>query len=292
MALRSQIGSSLVAKANPASPLRKTEEMKINNPAIPGKAAPGSLGREFIEQPFLRPIPEGSARTVSVNPSAEAGSIASPTNQAPVETAGIAPGVGQPLSPNNLRSGANNQAMFQGGVSTPQPKTVASAPARAGVTAKSVSGAGVNKGAINPRGDILSTGASTEYQAPEFRTASTQLPLIKELGGGVVAGEEGKGTEGFPKSGATGTALQQVVGSLGKVLTNVGTKIGAGQLTPGGLGAKGQTFGGSAAVAKQGIGSAGNALRSIVQAIISPGGLKGAVINKTVSKLRSLFGKK
>lgn len=280
MALRSQIGSSLVAKANPTSPLRKKEEAAVNRPDIPGKAAPGSLGREFIEQPFLRPIPEGSARTVSVNPSAEAGSIASPTNQAPVETAGIAPGVGQPLSPNNLRSGANNQAMFQGGVSTPSPKVAASAPARAGVTAKSTSMAGVNKGAINPSGNILSTGASTEAQGEGFRTASTQLPLVKELGGGVIAGEPGKGFQG-----ATGTALQQVVGTLGKALTSLGTKINAPQLKSGGLGAAMQTFGGSSAVAKQGIGSiskaSNTALRSVVQ-----------TVNKAVSKLRSLFGKK
>jgi len=269
MALRSQIGSSLVAKANPASPIRKTEQNKIENPAVPGKGATGSLTRQFIEQPFLRPIPEGSARTVSVNPNVEAGAISSPTSQVPDVSAGVSQPAGQP----QLRSGADSQALFQGGVSTP-----ASTGGRAGVTAKARSVAGGSRGAIQPQGQITPEAAST-YKAPGVRSAAGSINLpttFSNLGGKVAAGEfagyptmtQEQRAE-FDKQEAarpTATTLQQVRGTFGNIIDKVGKRLG-NPLPERGVSERAQAFGGSATVAAAGKASASNALRSIVQKI-------------------------
>ena len=271
MALRSQIGSSLVAKANPASPIRKTEEQKVENPAIPGKGDVGSLNRQFVEQPFLKPIPEGSARTVSVTPEAAAASQSSPTSPLP-QGGNVVPGVGNSGQPQPLRSGANSQALFQGGVSTPAAPT-----AKGGNVARSASVSAPSKGAIGAKTGQITPGAAFTY-TPEVVNPFTGLsPSVQQLGGRVSAGE---GNNKKLVSQVPATTAQLLGGAAGKLLTNIGTAIKAPQLTPGGLGAKLQTFGGASSVAQQGIGSASNALRSVVQAV-----------SNSLNKLRSLFKK-
>jgi hypothetical protein len=282
MALRSQIGSSLVAKANPASPIRKTEELKVNNPDLPGKAEPGSLGRQFIEQPFLKPIPEGSARTVSVTPNAEAGSIASPTvNTPPPDTAGgIVPGVGSPNGSPQLRSGANNQAMFQGGISTPSPATAAAPVARAGVSAKGASVAGADKGAINPSGlttDIGGTSVPVNYSAQSNNDLGLLPSISNWLGGKVSAADNAaKATVNQGR-----TTAQKIAGAIGSAINTIKP---TGNLSFG-LANKAQSWGGQPVNTVQGnkvVSKNINPVQAVTTALRS-------VVQNITSKLRSLF---
>lgn len=283
MALRSQIGSSLVAKANPASPIRKTEESKIANPAIPGKGESGSLARKFVEQPFLKPIPEGSARTVSVTPSIDSEAIGRPNMPMPEEGVGMMAG-GQPQG--QLRSGANNQALFQGGASAPSPATQAAPTARGGVAAKAGSVLGANKGAINPSGQILPEAASTYQASPGEEGRLGLLPsAFSSFSGHVSAGGEnpnvltnkGTGSTGVTVNRNTGqvksftpTAGQFIAGGVGKAINKIAPNSSIGKQL--------QTFGGAAQPAAQGKGSISTGLRSIVQ-----------TVNNALNKLRSLF---
>lgn len=277
MALRSQIGSSLVAKANPASPIRKTQEAMMENPAIPGKAEPGTLGRAFVEQPFLKPIPEGSARTVSVTPSADSASISSPT--APVPTppdvaGGMIPGVGSPGAPQGqpqIRSGASTQPLFQGGVS---PGATAAPVARSGVAAKGTSMVGANQGAINPRGQIMSPAVSTQAEPQSGSFWSGIMPTVSNWLGGKVSADTGQINSPVQKSQPKNIS-QAIVGTL---LPN---------------NAKAQAYATSNAVAKSGQGSlstnstsnnfVSQSVNNIATAIRSLG-------NSATNKLRSLFG--
>lgn len=71
MALRS-LGSSLLAKTNPSSALRKSREERIEKPNVPGKGDVGSLERQFVEEPIERSVPEGSDKVLNISPGAEA----------------------------------------------------------------------------------------------------------------------------------------------------------------------------------------------------------------------------
>lgn len=131
MALRS-LGSSLVAKSSPGAKLREKEEFTVTKPVIPGKGVPGSLQRQFVEEPGVRAIPPGSERIITPTPGAEVESQATPfTPPVNPEAAGILPGIiGQPGAgqpPAGIPSGAQNQALFQG-ENVPEFKPAAAAP--------------------------------------------------------------------------------------------------------------------------------------------------------------------
>ena len=271
MAVRSQIGSSLVAKSNPGSPIRKTTEDKINNPAIPNKGAIGSIQRQAVEQPFLKETPSGSARTVSVTPAIESQAIGNRNMPIP-EAAGGANGQPQ------LRSGANGQALFQGGVSTPSAVRSAAPVAKGGTAAKSASVAGVNKGAIGGMGMITPEAASTSinYERQGVFSGNPQLPSAMQVGSRVSASGDNQISNPQPgqvKQGNTikftPTTGQYIAGKVGSVLSSIPATQN--------LGNKLQTFGGAASPAATGQGSATNAIRSVIQ-----------TVSNILNKLRSL----
>lgn len=285
MALRS-LGSTLIGRAALGSPLRKTIEEAASTPVIPGKGEPGSLERAFVEQPFERTVPPGSQKVVSVTPGADVTAVSSPGGEAL-----LAGAMGQPRAPlPNTAPGANNQALFQGGIS---PKTsitpnVAAPTAARGRTPvyNSVAGVPTSIPEISSPVSVMG-GRATEIKAPSYErqglfSGNPQLPSFAQLGGHIMAAPKPGELEttkelqpGFVQQGNnkiqfTPTTGQYLAGKLGKVISNVGTAFKAPQLTPGGLGAKLQTFGGAVQPALAGVGSVGNALRSLTQSFMKP----------------------
>ena len=267
MAVRSQIGSSLVAKSNPGSPIRKTTEDKVNNPSIPGKGETGSIQRQTIEQPFLKETPSGSARTVSVTPAIESQAIGNRNMPIP-EAAGGANGQPQ------LRSGANGQALFQGGVSTPSAVRSAAPVAKGGTAAKSASVAGVNKGAIGGMGMITPQAASTSSEAaPSGSFWSGILPTAASLGARAAAAD-GKVTGGQPKN-----LSQAIVGTLGRGNAAAQAYATNPQITASGQGS----------ISKGLQHALNNPVGTVKEQIASGTGAIRSVVNTIVSKLRSLL---
>lgn len=165
----------------------------------------------------MKPIPEGSARTVSVTPAAETASISSPTAPIPAPTGvagGMIPGAG--MGQPNLRSGANAQPLFQGGVSTPAPAVSAAPVAKGGAVAKGASVAGANKGAINPSGQLTPEAAATTnvngVNIPAQISGSPRNLIQSALGwlGGHMSAAPGGVTQVNPGR----TTAQKVVGGI------------------------------------------------------------------------------
>lgn len=307
------LGSSLVAKASPGSASRAATENRMSKPNVPGKGAPGSTERQFVEGPKLNDLSPGSEKSIRVSPGADYTSQPGQPPVAPVDQTllpggiGMMPGESGATAPGQLRSGANNQPLFQGGVTPSSPlsaPTSASAAVKGGKTAKAVSG-GALPGAFlpppaPPQADIgMMPQENTQSQsiAPSERVITgTNNPLLQNLlGGRVSADEPGKNnvtigrTAGQVAAGAAGKVITPVAQAVNKVL---GTNI---SLAPSGLGAQLQSFGGATAPAILGQGSISNALRSLVQsASNTASNLRSSAsntANSVVSKLRSLFGR-
>jgi hypothetical protein len=157
------------------------------------------------------------------------------------------------------------------------------------MTAKSVSGAGTNKGAINPSGKVM--GASTEYQAPNVADkVGSFYPGIMNLGNRISADDPNASGQTLDKNFG-----QAFWGTVGNAVKNVAP----------GFNAKAQAYATNPAVTKSGVGSlsqpsknvqaiasspmvqkASNAIRSIIQSANPVDNFK-----KGLSQLRSLFKK-
>ncbi len=274
MALRS-LGSSLVGRVSPSSPLRKTIEEAIQTPKLPLKGEPGSLERQFIEQPLEKTVPPGSQKVTSVSPTIDATSqpSVSPTRGGEALLAGA---IGQSNAPlPNTAPGANNQPLFQGGI-TPNTPGVAAQAAPRGRTPvyNSVAGVPTSIPEISSPSSVL--GGKSEVKAPTYAQGERQNPLTNFLGGRVIAAEP---KQQLPVNW-TSTIPQALAGVAGKALTTVGTKLKAPQLAPGGLGAQLQSWGGQPTriATKTGpvsrpiqlLPAIGTALRSITQSFTRP----------------------
>lgn len=298
MALRT-IGSTLLARSSPGGALRSKDEALINQPDIPNTGAIGSVSRQMVEEPLQRQVPEGSAKVVSVTPTVEGTTVAAPgTNpampMAPINTNGPASPVGilgNGPSPSNTPSVGASQPLFAGGVSPEAgPFVQPRSSVRSGATGTAVSG-----------GPVTNTSAATAYQpTPEptpmpVRGGASQpnaqvLGLLSGLFGTKAIASEA------PKT-MLSTLGQQISGSIGKRLTNIGTAFHAPQLVPGGLGARMQSYGGAPSVTQSGGGSIKKAIRSVANAVRNnlrsgrarSGRAMGQAASKVSGFLRSLF---
>lgn len=316
MSMLRSLGSSLVAKNSPGSATRDTIENRISNPSIPGKGEPESAVRKFVEEPKLNDVSPGSEKNIRVSPGEQVSlpgdPLASPQPELLPGIMGL-PGPGaqpaaQPGQPQaQLRSGADAQPLFQGGVTpnTPKPVTASSA-TRGGKTATSVSGGPLLDAfaAPTPKGDIGTYGASTESkqvaEAPgpaRTNITGTENPLTKLLGGRVSA------DEGGVRDATIGQTFGQVVaGPVGKAISTAGKAVNKAlgtNVNLGGLGSSLQSFGGDKTPAQTGQGSIQAALRSLTDNIganvnnlrSQASSIASNVKNNVSSKLRSLFGR-
>lgn len=150
------LGTSLIAKSSPGGKLRESAERKVNATSIPGKGALGNISRLGLQDPLeaqgsvgsdkiiaQRPLVQGLVNTpTNIGPeqiSTPEGSRFAPTWQpSPISPDNGGDGVGYQAPRQSQPSGNNNQALFQGGVSTPQPmrsaarRTSAPAPTQQG----------------------------------------------------------------------------------------------------------------------------------------------------------------
>lgn len=277
-----QLGSSLLARAGAGGRLRETEESRIQKPEIPGKGAPGTLGRAQVEEPLVRQVSPGSAKIVSVQPTVE-GTTAPNIVPEDVESVGILP-----TSPRvEARPGANNQALFQGGVSTSGQEVPGTGVPTSkvqqgrGATVTSSQGGGARPAVANvPQVQ----GAQTQQQGQAARVVRTPLaPALGNIISPKAFAEEGvrRVQEFVP------TAGQFLAGGAGKLLTAVGSALNAPQLRPGGLGAQLQSFGGQPTRTSTGSniarpGSISSGLRSVAQNV-------GNVVNNLRSQAQNVF---
>lgn len=319
MAMRS-LGSSLVAKATPGGAYRDTQENRIAKPNIPGKGEVGSIQRGFLEEPQNIAVPGGTEKIVRNAPGVESapGLPISPEQQQLLAGAiGMANPQAAPLPGSDnqplLRStgpspaGPSSSPTPQGQVAAPR---VAAAPvSRGGRSAQVISSGGELASAKQtggiPEGDVL--GAATNYQAPNYERLSIgnagYLPVINTLSGRASAADpnqqrlpEGQVRQTNPKTGGpsntigfTPTTGQYLAGAAGKVLTNIGSAFKAPQLSPGGLGAKLQTWGGAVGPSVAGQGSITSALRSLARPNTNTVNFLRSAASNVGNKLRSVF---
>ena len=207
--LRSNLGSSLVAKASPGAKLRETQEQKLMTPQIPGKGAIGSISRAGLEEPLKREVPAGSEKVVGVKPLVEsqaglpadllAGGAVPPTESAIPEGAG-------PQIRSKIPSGNQNQALFQGGVGGN------SSPSRQTTQQVSQGAPYVGYQAPQPENQGGQTKQSNQAISPMLPQTG-----VNQMAGGKVFAGEGQ----VPR-----TLAQKVVGGAGKVVSAVAPSLG------------------------------------------------------------------
>lgn len=272
------VGSTLLAKANPGGALRKAEEQNIENPALPGKGAIGTISRAGLEQPIERQVPPGSTKVVSSAPAVEStvapGGIL-PTQPIPDTGVGM-PGAQAPVAPSTPARGPS--AAPNVGYLPPTLRSTQAAPA------KTVSGGALANAAPSVKTQ-QEMGVRSQVQGAPGESMDIVKPFVSVAGGKVMA-DEGKKLNVLRP-----TTLQEVAGGAGKVISTIGNALNAPQLTPGGLGAKLQTFGGAPSVAKAGVGSVSKAVQQVASNLRSynPAQTLQSNINKATSFLRSLF---
>lgn len=285
MALRS-LGSSLVAKSTPGSATRDLLEKQISKPAIPGKGEIGTTSRDLVSEPQVVAAAPGSEKIVAAGPGVEGSQVISPTDVAPTQTMQplLAGGMGLPQGPG--QAGSNNMAMMDGSAS----RVAASAPT-AGRSATARSGGPVAGSSI-AGGNISVPGASTSVTAPRSQSMYEMAPSTGTTWGSkVIAAPENAPTAPI-KVSSQPSAAQEFFGGVGKALTSVGSSLGLGQLVPGGLGAKLQTYGGQPTRVQTG--SSGSIAQDFSN-VARPLTLRSMVdvakqaASQGYSKLRSLF---
>lgn len=204
------LGSSLVAKSSPGGKLRELKEQSVTTPQIPGKGAIGSISRSGIEEPLKRETPAGSEKVVGMQPIIES-QAGLPADLIPED---IAPAPIPEATSRQVRSsvpsGNNNQALFQGGVSpTGEPTKPATQQVSQGVSKVS----DLYNKPVQPN----TPGASSNTEILRSQNVGTGIPFTSTLGGKAFAGEGNEVLRSLP---------QQVVGSLGKVVSNVAPSVG------------------------------------------------------------------
>lgn len=282
MALRS-LGSSLVAKSTPGSATRDLIEKQINKPAIPGKGEIGTTSRDLVSEPQVVAAAPGSEKIVAAGPGVEGSQVISPTEATPTQPMQplLAGAMGLPQGPGQM--GSNNMAMMDGSAS----RVAASAPT-AGRSASARSGGPVAGSSI-AGGNISVPGTSTSVTAPRPVTQAQDSAFLSNVLSNRVSADQNQNAPVVSRP----NVAQDVFGGIGKVLTNVGTTLGLGQLVPGGLGAKLQTYGGQPTRVASGS-NTGNISQDVAN-VSRPLTLRSMVDvakqagSQISSKLRSLF---
>lgn len=296
------LGSQLIAKSSPGGKLRTLTEQNAENPAIPGKGDVGTISRTQVEEPLNRPVPPGSDKIISVQPTVE-GTTVSQGDIVPAGGVGLNPTTNAPL-----RSGAGDQALFQGngggdnasrpaaapsqpagrvnpGGATATP-TAAKAPARAAaayVPAPQVLGLSDSQPSQSASQNQQVQGGTTTYQRDPFLAAVTTL--------GNKAYADTKNAVNKVVS-YTPTAGQYVSGAAGKVASAVGNVVNSPALRS--LGSQLQSFGGQPNTT---VGSISKAVSNVANNVGKTVGstvnnLRSAASSTVNNLLRSLFGGK
>lgn len=284
------LGSSLLAKAGTGSLTRKKEETRITKPEIPGKAATGTAGRDLVEETNITPTAPGSEKVVRSAPGIESASLPGvAARQVP-----LVAGMGMTTAPGAAAPGANNQPMFQGGVSggnrgggapasqTGQAGRQAVLGASAGAPMGAVATARANRAAEAAR---TAEAEAAQVQGGRVPFASSELPNIGIFGSRVSAA--GGGESQKPQGQWQPTTGQYIAGAVGKAINTIGQKLG-NKLPEMKVSENLQKYGGSSSVAAAGRGSVEKAVQNV------SGALRSVVesAKNTVSKLRSkLFGR-
>jgi hypothetical protein len=265
------LGSSLVAKASPGARLRETTEQQIQKPEFPNKGQVGTLSRASVEEPLTREVPPGSEKIVSIQPTIEGTQVA-PVNVAPLPTAPVSPvipGVSLPSSVTaSVPSGAQNQALFKGGVSTPTGKApmggIASTVSKPAVAAPAVTSKAATTTPVSVKAPIAPTTVSGFLGGI--------LPSVMSLGGKIYA--EGEGTN-IPRN-----LSQAIAGKVASVIPSGNLPV------VGNLQSALQNYSVSPQIAKSGQGSLGGAIKTVAKS----GGLPGLISNALRSQASNLFG--
>lgn len=223
MALRS-LGSSLVARGGVGSRTREMTEAQISQPSLPEKGQVGTLSRGLIQDPLERPVPAGSEKMIAQQPLVESGVTAPTEPNTPIGApeGALTPNIGVDAarSAPQVPSGAQNQPLFQGGVS-PARAAAPAAQVRQGTPAR-VTGStgGVAEVAQAYRPTPV---AGPESQSQESRSQGQQSPQFEResLVGATIGNVLGsKAYAADPKAPIpyTPTAGQYIQGGAGKVL--------------------------------------------------------------------------
>lgn len=274
------LGSSLLAKSSPGSKLREQAVQNAEKPALPGKGDVGTIGRAQVEEPLNRPVPQGSDKIVAAQPTVE-GTTVAPTDIVPAGGVGLNENANTPL-----RSGAGNQALFQGGAAQPQAQP-AGRVNPGGTTATQIATPTVSRAAAAyvpaPVEQVLGLNSSQGNQQVQGGTTSYQrdpfLSAVTTLGNKAYADTKNAVNKVISY---TPTAGQYIAGAVGKAISNVPALRSLGNHL--------QSFGGSRAQ--------GNIQGSIRQTVKNVSQNVGKTINNLRSQagnglnnlLRSLFG--
>lgn len=295
------LGSSLVAKSSPGSKSREIVENRLNSTTIPDKGDPGSVQRSLMEETKVQPVAPGSEKQIRVSPGVSAVQgmddpgmgLIGPENPA---LAGGAAGPRQNYNPAALRSGANSQALLQGGEPGSPPPAPAGNPAsasaapRSGRSATAVSSAGAGS-SENLLAGIMGTGNVDSGPRQNYQVEKPQDNVevgnykFQPLGGRVSA----DGGQGGAKT-ISGNTLQAVAGTLSKAAE----KVGGGNIPSVGLRSFAQNVSQAAnpifspAAALQSVNKAASQANPIGSAVSGFNNLRSQASN-VLSKLRSLF---
>lgn len=210
------LGSSLIAKASPGAALRKTQEARAEMPPVPQIGQTGATSRMGLEQPLERQVPAGSQKIVSIQPTIEGTQVA--PGIIPGEVPAPIPGIG--ISPEkvipSVPGGAENQALFQGGVGSPAGR-VTNKPARTVSTAGGAKPAVAYQPKPEPTPAPETQGEQTQYQAPVAPATPGILGTISNILGGKAIGKE---SQPIQSKGGSLRTLGQMIAA---------TAVGAGK---------------------------------------------------------------
>ena len=228
------LGSSILSRSMPGSPLREAAEKRMKTPLIPGKAQPGTLTRQSIEEPLERPVPPGSEKVVAskpllefgvtepVYPSAQPSAVREGMDTMPAAGQVLRPTLGLSTSPPSVPQGAQNQALLQG-ISAQAPVAPASRVTQAKPASYQSYSTPSTEAARVSKPQVLTPLRSSPSSEVQLRSQPSQVyvpaqnPLTKFLGGRVYAGE----TPTSQLKVFTPTTGQYLSGAAGKVLSTV-----------------------------------------------------------------------
>ena len=289
-----RLGSSLVAKSQPGSRLRSSEEDRQTGAIQRGSdsAQTGSPVRGSVDEPIEKLNPQGTQKIVSVQPSI------TPTEKSVVSKVGIAPSIGAASRVNNP-SGASNgggtgKASNPGGGAAPASGTAF----RAAQVGASTSGIGRPAIGYAPGGggaEGAVKGASTARQGSVSRVTNPSNAGNKSFLSGVPStiGSFGGGRVAASDLGNSSTQKEGRNFSQGVAIT-LGNLTGNKTL---------QNFGKSAAITQSGYGSISKPISGtiaplakqyvapVVQKTTSAAKKTENVVQKATAVIRSLFKK-
>lgn len=264
MALRS-LGSTLIAKGNPGGSLRKTTENAIETPSIPGKGAPGSMERQFVEQPQVGMLPAGSERNLRATPGISATESTGSIDPSLIPGYGLDTGNVPGAVPGNAPSALLDNLLPAAAAIGPSGRT----PRVTGSTGGFIPQAATASSEVSPQGP------SGQYSAPR--------PAPAPSAAAPAAPFSGKSAIGLPvvPAGAAGI-LRSLLGAGKAALPTIGR---AAQFT--------NPITASMALAPVvDYATSPNVLRSVKQGISNIGGGLRSAFNNVTSGIGKFFGRR